>query len=1130
MSDKSSDYDYSFKVLHERIADVDLFEDQTHESLANTLVRLIKTSDKGMTIGLEGAWGSGKSTVIHLLASKLHSDVDAKTLFFSFDAWAHDGDPLRKIFLESLLEKIDPEGKDDSLTELKSKVSARSKKVEVVTSKGVSVLGKLISISAFLVPLGAALLSALNYEKIFAPWHKSADSVSWPFLFGMMFVLMPLLVMFFWWLASLVNPKLTWDFLESDSTETYTQDITEDGERTSIEFERFFSEIMEKILTKECKYDRCIIVIDNLDRVEPDFAQSIWSTLQTFFQHRSTTSIRDNSNWRDRLWFVVPFDREGLCKVWSAQSSNLEQTQLSHLDNYEQSEYKSMQRFQYSTDEVAKSFFEKCFQVIADVPSPVMSAWINYFNQAVETSLNGWPHERIEEFKATYIRCMSKLDSSPTPREMHSTINKVGIITLEFKDLFSAEAVCIFALLKLTENEAYIRKSLLRQGIPKEIPTIRPVEEIRSHLAGLLFKVSPEKGIQLLIAPEIRNSLQKGDGETLSLLFKAHKQAFWVGWVASRTEWMITDRHTDEYRINATNAIYHAFKSDKNLIKGDIDNLKSVWVKTFENWRFEDYSFLQPITQIIELTNQEEGILSWLGQEMKAKIKEIVNKVESEDFPESQLPYIAELDNFLHNKGNFLPQLLYPKLNASNWQRWIQYQEQYIDTRFLTVLPAKGALESIIRSGFNSPTIDKKLLNTIRISCELYSSCREWETTIDVMLSWANLPNRESECEDFYSLLIHLLANSTDNVRKKIKECLNAGDFWVRSNLSPIKTNPSLPVLAALCIENMQESLLVGVEVKTFWKEENGSVNCEDVVVLFEKSKSLSHIWNMASDKEYLLALNIICNSDNDSLFSQRRGIYHLDNLDALNKSELSRIVNKLCENGALSAYEDGLKSSPKPFAYVMYLLLNHGGGKADSIINNVISSLSEDDWLVALKENSYLHDCIRRKHINFSKAFKSHLVEIIQNYENKDFEWIWDDFDRLVSKTMDFNRTILPTLCDTYFSTNEDLLSQKGFEKLSGIVEKNISRQPQIAIEKRVISWLENSQNERIRWLLTANLKIKEPPLELLVSLVVQYKLEHPENSELYDDIGDRFGFYDKLLVTEESKSEDSTTEGMLG
>jgi hypothetical protein len=53
----------------------DSFEAKGHENLANSIIKLMKNEKNGgITIGLEGEWGSGKSTVIEILKNKLDPD------------------------------------------------------------------------------------------------------------------------------------------------------------------------------------------------------------------------------------------------------------------------------------------------------------------------------------------------------------------------------------------------------------------------------------------------------------------------------------------------------------------------------------------------------------------------------------------------------------------------------------------------------------------------------------------------------------------------------------------------------------------------------------------------------------------------------------------------------------------------------------------------------------------------------------------------------------------------------------------------------------------------------------------------------------------------------------------------
>jgi energy-coupling factor transporter ATP-binding protein EcfA2 len=79
-----------------------------HERIAETLTQIIRTRQAGgKMIGLEGGWGSGKTTVVNLMQRALKED--SQTRIIVFDAWAHEGDPLRRTFLETLIGELQAE-------------------------------------------------------------------------------------------------------------------------------------------------------------------------------------------------------------------------------------------------------------------------------------------------------------------------------------------------------------------------------------------------------------------------------------------------------------------------------------------------------------------------------------------------------------------------------------------------------------------------------------------------------------------------------------------------------------------------------------------------------------------------------------------------------------------------------------------------------------------------------------------------------------------------------------------------------------------------------------------------------------------------------------------------------------
>lgn len=523
---------YKFKILHEEVAEEDHFTDLTHEKTAQNLYKIISSTERGVTIGLEGGWGYGKSTVVHFLRNKLANNKE-RTLFYLFDTWAHDGDPLRRIFLEGLIDNIDPEHSDPVLNDLTQEISGRKKTVEINIRKSTSKLGGWLSFSAIFVPIGAAILSAVDYTTLVFPSYSL--SPHYLFLVGAVLSLAPLVALVGWFFfgevdknrpkGCMFSPK-KWDIFESNAEETLTQNITEDGDRTSVEFERFFKRIMEHGIGENKPYQKAIIVIDNLDRIDRERAVAVWSVLQTFFQHRSSVST---SSWLSRLWFLVPHDKEGLSKIWSSEKN-------------------------------AESFLEKCFQLIEEVPEPVMTSWAEYCEKCVRESLTGWPELERNHVTETFKRFESRLDSSPTPRQIRSFVNRVGVLGMRRGGEVPSEVIALYALLRKDRSDKKLRQELLEQNLPNGYRGILSEKDLKSYLAGMLFGVDKDKGMQLLLGPEINSALRDGDAEKLAKIIDKEDKGFWMVWETIKSSCLPSTTHVEEYRVNMTHAFCCAMK------------------------------------------------------------------------------------------------------------------------------------------------------------------------------------------------------------------------------------------------------------------------------------------------------------------------------------------------------------------------------------------------------------------------------------------------------------------------------------------------------------------------------------------------------------------------------------------
>ena len=266
-----------------------------HSRLARTIAALIGSETGGRTIGLEGRWGIGKSTVVRLLEREFVDDPE--THLVSFDAWAHEGDPLRRSFLERVITDLSADGVEwirrSEWQERRRELTGRRRTTVTIPRPSLTWKGRVFAVVALFAPLGSVLVGA----------GLASDPMSERLLaVGLVAVLAPILF-------ALLTRK--WDLLSVSSVATTESNTVETGDPTSVEFEATFAELMREALGED-QARRLVLVIDNLDRLSPAQSLTIWSTLQTFLQ---SLDYRDQP-WRTSLWVVFPYDRSSIERLW----------------------------------------------------------------------------------------------------------------------------------------------------------------------------------------------------------------------------------------------------------------------------------------------------------------------------------------------------------------------------------------------------------------------------------------------------------------------------------------------------------------------------------------------------------------------------------------------------------------------------------------------------------------------------------------------------------------------------------------------------------------------------------------------------------------------------------------------
>ena len=496
------------KLLDDTPADTDDFGG--HESVARSIAELVRTEAGGKAIGLEGGWGAGKSTIVNLTSTILAQTKNGEYRTVVFDTWAHQGDPLRRTFLETLIKRaqafnwVNSKKWEGRLAELaKRRTEDRTTVIPRLTGAGIW-----FALTLLVIPLGSALVAAG------ASLLASQSAVGkWALLFlliGLVGALLPLICYFivavYRRLRRFLSSGGKWENGGMDefpalvagqaTTESLTV-ATHTPDPTSVEFESEFRRLLKEALEPDGR--RLLLVIDNLDRVEPSDALSIWSTLQTFLGH----SDYHRTDWLDRLWVLIPYDSKSVLRLWDKPVSDSESTSGSTL---------------------ATSFLDKTFQLRFRAPPLLLLDWREFLQETLQKAL---PRHDEADFRDVYRAYAAKGGfeaTAPTPRDLKIFVNQIGSLHRIRQDEFPLSYLACYVLLQ-GDCRNVLGDLLAETNL--EIPRRIIGSQCREIMAALHFGVPVEEARQILLRAPIESAMTDGDAAALSRLALAHPAGFW---------------------------------------------------------------------------------------------------------------------------------------------------------------------------------------------------------------------------------------------------------------------------------------------------------------------------------------------------------------------------------------------------------------------------------------------------------------------------------------------------------------------------------------------------------------------------------------------------------------------------
>lgn len=509
------------RILIDEPSGEDQFHGKGHERTADALARAI-TSFHGddRAIGLDGPWGSGKSTVVEIARRKLAQEGARKSVsynFFTFDIWQSQGSSFRRSFLEHFLDwtRATFPQKDAQLEDIERKVKG---KVRQVQSNNQSMLDW----------WGIVVVLFIPFLPIYYFWAKSAfdaaEKAGTSFLYSAPFIVLMLFVaatfikalMRCWkelpaverrgrayYLARyrealsrtlLINAKQYED-------QKVTQYIRE-TDPNDFELQITLREILSVVQSEK---SRVVLVLDNIDRLPKKEINEYWAQVRAVFSNGPLTK---KSGDRNPVTAIVPYDRHLIEEGHKTKEGS----------NGNQGSGADQQRQNASISSLGtREIFSKTFDEILTVSPPVMSNSREFFLDKIKSALPSVT-ESDDLFRVYLIfnRILKSENGNATPRQIIAFINELTGMYVLHQGRFSLPTVALYIAYQddLESNPDILNQ---RSCLDERLRALAADDDLERNLAAMIFNVEPELAFQLLLDDKIKQAASADASDLLEI-------------------------------------------------------------------------------------------------------------------------------------------------------------------------------------------------------------------------------------------------------------------------------------------------------------------------------------------------------------------------------------------------------------------------------------------------------------------------------------------------------------------------------------------------------------------------------------------------------------------------------------
>lgn len=419
----------------EHPATQDVFPGGSHDKVATAIHGHLLSDAPSKVVGLDGEFGSGKSSILYMLKSKLTA-ADSDFRVWVFDCEQNYQGSTKSNFIELFTDEVLKE------------VPHVSKAAEALKASRDRALGRLFEyskrttsrVSAWALALvGSLFFAATSFRELFALSRSSHAAITGTSPESV--ALTNTLQDPFWWLVAvhlvsffspvliLIAAKLwhrkvqvgtqKWSLLSlfKGSSDDHIEEKIEVGkEVTPLDLKKT---LLEQLSVVEDK--RFVIILDNLDRLPKESLRSVWSDLEIFIE-AATKAVN--------LTVIVPFCSSKVAEYLKADGDR----------RYD-----------------ARDFIAKKFPVVFRSPPVITSGWKDGFRQLWKHTFPEIGGDVIEQSAQLLQRHSPMANNLVTPRLQKKFINDIATTALVVGEQISLLAVashlllCKYAELSLVE-------------------------------------------------------------------------------------------------------------------------------------------------------------------------------------------------------------------------------------------------------------------------------------------------------------------------------------------------------------------------------------------------------------------------------------------------------------------------------------------------------------------------------------------------------------------------------------------------------------------------------------------------------------------------------------------------------